>query len=451
MPRVLIVSYPWLPAFSAGVRHVATLARYLPEAGWDPIILSRDWGEDAGAADGAGHVLPDGGAELPSLRLARALPTVTAAFASRDNLLVRWQAALAGRAEPARARRAERLARALLDAAYPLYGAYPDPCRGWVQPAVAAGLGAIRQFGIGAVVSVSSPDSAHIAGGEMARAAGVPWIPVFGELGTFRVDARDGRTLMERFEHRELARRWLRGSFAGVAMSPEMSEHLERNYSLAVETLALPFDPDERRLPPRRTVGSPLRLVHVGRLGAHARVGVLLDAIDLLLRDDHALSAALEVELVGSGRDDELQALLTDRPAASVCRITPRVSPAEAVALQREADVLLSFGPSDALARYPSTFPERLNARRPVLAIADDDSFIGQVLRETSAGEVVGDAVSVAAGIRRALDALRAGGEVPYRGDESVIARYAGPELARRLAGMLDVASAERFGSWQRG
>ncbi|MDB4885344.1 MAG: hypothetical protein JWN79_782, partial [Gemmatimonadetes bacterium] len=72
MPRVLIVSYPWLPAFSAGVRHVATLARYLPEAGWDPIILSRDWGEDAGAADGAGHVLPDGGAELPSLRLARA-------------------------------------------------------------------------------------------------------------------------------------------------------------------------------------------------------------------------------------------------------------------------------------------------------------------------------------------------------------------------------------------
>jgi glycosyltransferase involved in cell wall biosynthesis len=451
MPRVLIVSYRWLPAFSAGVRHVATLARYLPEAGWDPIILSRDWGAEATPPDAEAEVLPGAGTEPPALRMARALPNVTAAFAKRENQLVRWQALLARRTPSGRARHLERAAAALLDAAYPLYGEYPDAYRGWVQPAVVAGLAAIRQFGIGAVVSVSSPDSVHIAGGEMARAAGIPWIPLFGELGTFRVDRGDGRTLMERIEHRELARRWLRKSFAGVALSPAMSEHLERSYSLAVETLALPFDPDERRLPPRRAAASPLRLVHVGRLAADARVSVLLDAIELLLRDDPLLSASLEVQLVGSGRDGELQGMLDDRPAASVCRITPRVSPAEAIALQREADVLLSFAPADHLARYPSTLPERLNARRPVLAIADEESFVAQVLRETAAGEAVGDAVSLAARIRRALDALRSAGEVPFGGDEPAIARYGGPEQARRLAGMLDVASAERFGSWQRG
>ena len=43
MPRALVVTYPWLPLFNGGVKHVATLSRFLPAAGWEPLILTRDW------------------------------------------------------------------------------------------------------------------------------------------------------------------------------------------------------------------------------------------------------------------------------------------------------------------------------------------------------------------------------------------------------------------------
>lgn len=451
MPRVLLVTYPWLPAFNAGVRHAAVLARHLPEAGWDPIVLARDWGDPTVAADDALRLSFDGAEELPAMRAARALPTVLTPWAPRENRFTRWKGALESPSPDGGAHRARSVAHAVLEAAWPLYGAYPDGFRGWVAPAVQAGVAAIRQFGIGAVVSLSAPDSAHIAGGEIARAAGVPWIPLFGELGSFRLGEGDGRTMWERLEHRELARRWLRGAFGAGAVSPEMRDHLERHFSLSVETLVIPFDPEERRVPPRRVAGAPLRLVHVGRLGGAEQVVPLVQALDLLLAADASVAARLVVEVVGSDCDDALLALFAGHPAAALVRMRERVRPAEAVILQREADALLLFDAGDPLARYPATLFEQVNSRRPTIAFAAEESFVARVLRETRAGASAGEVAGLAALIAGALDALAERGEVPFAGDDAAIARYGGPEQARRIAAMLDVASADRFGRWQRG
>src|SRR5438105_4253264 len=51
MPRVLVVTYQWLPMFNVGVKHVANLCRYLPAAGWDPHILTKDWSLGAAPED----------------------------------------------------------------------------------------------------------------------------------------------------------------------------------------------------------------------------------------------------------------------------------------------------------------------------------------------------------------------------------------------------------------
>lgn len=45
MKRVLIITYYWPPAGGPGVQRVLKFARYLPEYGWDPLILSVRNGE----------------------------------------------------------------------------------------------------------------------------------------------------------------------------------------------------------------------------------------------------------------------------------------------------------------------------------------------------------------------------------------------------------------------
>ena len=65
--------------------------------------------------------------------------------------------------------------------------------------------------------------------------------------------------------------------------------------------------------------------------------------------------------------------------------------------------------------------------------------------------EVVESSADLASWIRATLDVLRDRGEVPYAGDEIALTRLGAPEVARRIGAILDVASAERFGRWQRG
>lgn len=455
MPRVLVVTYPWLPAFSGGVKLAATLCRYLPEAGWDPTILSRDWSGGPSPEDAALGLSFDLGESLPSLRAAEALPVIRTGYGPRDNRALRLRDSLApGTSGDAARRRGRRLARGVMDAAYPLYGAYPDAFRGWEEHAVAAGITAVRQYGMGAIVSFSSPATAHIVAGEIARQAELPWIPLFADLDSFRLGAGDGRTTRRRLEHRVMARRWLRGASRIAAITPEMLDHLQAAYDLPGDTIAAPFDPEERRMPPRRTPGAPVRLVHVGRMAQGLPgIALLADALDLLLHEQRVDAGSLRVELVGSGQELALHARLDDRRAGALCTIMHRVAPAESLRMQREADVLLLMDRAcgDPLAPPALSLPELLGARRPVLHVSTGGGVHAErLLAETGAGTTVTTARELATSIGAAVDQIRERGEPGFHGDEAAILRSSGVEQARRLAGMLDGLSVGRFGSWQR-
>ena len=116
------------------------------------------------------------------------------------------------------------------------------------------------------------------------------------------------------------------------------------------------------------------------------------------------------------------------------------------------------FGRRDAVARttghvlnYPAKIFDYLNALRPTIAIAADPSgFVGRLLSETNGGQTAEGAPSLSAVLLDHLTELRERGRIAFRGDESAIARYSAQEQAKRLASLLDAASAERFGSWQR-
>ena len=78
MPRVLVVTYQWLPLFNAGVKHVATLCRYLPGTGWEPHVLTKDWSEGAAPEDAWLAMSEQPIDDSPALKHAATLPVVRA-------------------------------------------------------------------------------------------------------------------------------------------------------------------------------------------------------------------------------------------------------------------------------------------------------------------------------------------------------------------------------------
>jgi hypothetical protein len=459
MPRVLVVTYPWLPQFNGSVKHVANLCRYLPGTGWEPLILTKDWSEGPAAEDAWMHLSVPPVDAPPALKFAAALHVVRAPYALRDNRWLRHEARLAAVTAGAHPLAPKALERRALSAAAPFYGHYPDMHRGWVEPAIAAGVTAVRQYGIGAVLSVCPPASAHLVGGEISRRAGVAWVTLFADLTAFYQGPGDGRSWAERWKHRMLNRQWLQGASRAACTSLNMSDYVRDTYAITGEVIVSPFDPDERRIAPHRETDAPLRVVHTGALSPEEdRPEVLFDALDHAVASGSLDVNGVRVELVGSGCEVWMTEQLAGRPCAAMVHVVARVSPADAIRMQREADLLLLFTRRDAVARatgleltYPSKIFEYLNALRPTIAIAADASgFVGRLLSETNAGHTAEDALSLSAVLLDYQTELRTRGHITFRGDESAIARYGAPEQAKRLASLLDAASAERFGSWQR-
>ncbi|MDQ2665252.1 MAG: hypothetical protein M3Z05_04510 [Gemmatimonadota bacterium] len=459
MPRVLVVTYQWLPMFSAGVKHVANLCRFLPAAGWEPIILTKDWSEGAAPEDAALGMTPPPPEGSFALKHAATLAAVRAPYALRDNKWLRRQAHLETEHQAGRGSSMQALERQALRAAYPSFGHYPDMQRGWVEPAVEAGLGAVRQFGIGAVVSVCPPASSHLVGEEIARRAGIPWVVLFSDLAEFYEGPGDGRSRREQWKHRTIARRWLHGASRAACVSPRMVDYVRDTYDVEGDVVYASFDPEERRVAPHRAPGAPMHIVHVGSLSPTCQQPqVLLDALDQMLALDAVGTESLSVTLVGSGCDPWLAEQIDGRPCASLVRVMDQVSVVDAARMLREADVLLAFNCDDPAARavggalsHPAQLFEQWHAARPTVAVgADSGGFIGKLLTESNAGQTAEDAPSLSAVLLGYLEELGTNGAIAFRGDESVIARYSAPEQAKRLALLLDAASAERFGSWQR-
>ena len=216
MPRALIITYQWLPMLNVGVEHVANLCRFLPAAGWEPHILTKDWSDGPAPEDAIWGMTTQPLETSPSLQNASSIPVVRAPYARRDNRWLRWLARLEAERGAHSPLSLDAWARRALSAAYPLYGHYPDMHRGWVGPAVEAGLAAVRQYGIGAVVSVAPPLTSQIVGGEIARRAGIPWVVLFWDLSAFHQSPGDGRSRPSRWLHRAMAQRWLKGAIAVV-------------------------------------------------------------------------------------------------------------------------------------------------------------------------------------------------------------------------------------------
>ncbi|MFW5969803.1 MAG: glycosyltransferase, partial [Halofilum sp. (in: g-proteobacteria)] len=141
--RVLMVAYHFPPlAGSSGVQRTLRFAQYLPEFGWDPIVLTAHPRAYARTSD---DQLGDIGERVEVIRAPAWDTARHFAFAGR----------------------------------YPRFLARPDRWISWWLGAAPAGLRAIRRFRPDAIWSTYPIATAHRIGATLAHRSGLPWIADF--------------------------------------------------------------------------------------------------------------------------------------------------------------------------------------------------------------------------------------------------------------------------------
>lgn len=428
MRRVLFVAYFFPPVGGAGVQRSVKFVRYLPEHGYEPVVVT-----GPGAAESRWAPLDETQANEVGAVAVRRVP---------------------GPVPPAPRGQRRRLYRLLGRSAFAPW---------WIPGVVQAGR-SVRDADV--IYGSLGPYESGEATAALARELGRPWV----------ADLRDPWALDEMMVfpsalHRAAALRRMRNALASAAgivlNTAEARRRLLAEFpELGGKVIAtIPNGYDEADfsgpLPPRQDAA--FRIVHTGYLHTdlgrrHRRTrglrrllggsvpGVdiltrshlfLLQAIDEVRRTDPELASRVELHLAGV-----LSAADRDEAQDAVVRVHGYVPHVDSTALLMTADLLFLPMQNLPAGRRATIVPgktyEYLAARRPILA-AIPEGDARDLLVEAGGARICrpDDVAAIAAALRLELAAWSSGAPRPLP-DPQVVARFERRRQAQELARTLD-------------
>lgn len=167
MKRVLIITYYWPPAGGIEVQRVVKFAKYLPEFGWDPCVLT----VRGGTAQASDPALVREVAHVEQVQTAPSLEPHTLFYALTGRKKNSGGAASEATASARRTHRLGEFVRLNLFV--------PDARIGWYPGAVKAGSEAIRKWNPDLMFSTAPPYTVHWIARRLQRRHGLPWVADF--------------------------------------------------------------------------------------------------------------------------------------------------------------------------------------------------------------------------------------------------------------------------------
>lgn len=349
MKRVLMVAFHFPPVKgSSGVQRTLRFVRYLPEFGWEPIVLTADERAYPATADDQLGDIPPG---IPIHR-------------SRA-----WNAAR----DFAFGRR------------YPSILARPDRWVSWWFSAVPAGLAMIRKYKPDALWSTYPLATAHCIGHTLHRLTGIPWIADFRDPMAQEGYPEDP-AVWKSFDRIEKAS-IRRARYAMFTTPSAVAEYRERYPDKADRIALVENGYDEETFADARAGAALnpgcLTLLHSGIVYPSERDPTMLfAALGELKRRNPEAFRRLRVRFRAPVHVRQLHELGSANDVAEAIEIMPPIGYREALAEMMSADGLLILQAANCNAQVPAKLYEYLRARRPILALTDPAGDTARVARD---------------------------------------------------------------------
>lgn len=434
--QVLLMTYDFPPGLS-GVRRIVKFAKFLPEFGFQPVVLAAQ----------PNHQMPLDWAALkeveaqgyPVHRTASLDPYQAPAlikemlFPRRDpGKLADSSGLVIGKGMPVGLRRVgARVARFLF---------VPDDRIGWVPFAIGAAARLIRKHNISVVMTSSYPHSAHLAGLFVARRFGVPWVADFRDGWTQNPYFGNGPTRLHTRLNSWLERCAASRADALIAVSEPIAEHFARLSGRGkVHLIPNGYDRDDFADLPRIAFDR-FTLAYTGTLFMQRSPESFLTAVRMLLDERPELESRFQIVLMTKFQPEHQEQIRRLR-LGGVVQNRGLGPYREALALQASADALLVMEGETANSGIMMTQKvfEYLAAAKPILAMAPSGA-LSTLVRRSRTGIVV--APADVAGIKRSLFEL-VSGKYRYEPDHNYVENFDRRTQAGQLARVLECVIAQ--------
>jgi hypothetical protein len=426
MNKVLIVTYHFPPRPTVGGLRPLGLARYLPEFGWQAVILTAAL---PGRPDPKFEVVETPRRDSGVLRLGSRLFGL-----NTEQPLMAQTAQLKNKLRI----RSERSPLDVLLTAVGEVTAYPDPQKGWRAYAVEAGENILRQGDIKAMISTSPPATGHIIARELKDEFKVPWVADFRDLWTQNYYYPYGR--LRRMRERKLELRTLAAADALVTVSQPAADDLRSLHKQkVVHSIPNGFDPAEVNTGPSKLTDK-FTITYTGNLyPGKQSPEPLFAALHDLINEGVIDAGDMEVRFYGpqSGWIDRQAQRYGLTDVVKQFGMVPREI---ALDKQRDSQLLLLLKWNDTRQRgaYLAKIFEYLAARRPILAVGGFPDVVDQLLDDTRAGVSGQSAEKIKALLLPLYREYKASGAAGYSGNEAEVNKYSHREMAKKFVEILD-------------
>ena len=339
--RVLMIAYHFPPLQGgSGVLRTLGFARHLPEAGWQPLVLSAS----AGAYAQKGQ-LEAGDCQLTVRR--------SVALDAARHLSLRGR--------------------------YPACLALPDRWSSWWLSAVPAGLAMIRRYRPDAIWSTYPIATAHLIGLTLQKLSGLPWI---ADQRDPMLDDSDPQAPYPPHPRVHRLHGWIEQRIAArsaaiVCTTPgAIAAHRRRLAQVDAGRFCLIENGYEEADFNDGAAGTGHRsrflLLHSGVIYPSERdPQPLFEALARLRRDGLLAPHNFQLLLRATGHDAWLAGLLVKYGIGDLVTLAPLLPHGEALREMQSADGLLLLQAANCNGQIPAKLYEYLRCRRPVLALTD--------------------------------------------------------------------------------
>lgn len=313
----------------------------------------------------------------------------------------------------------------------------PDQYRTWALDTASR---LVEQGGISpddVLVTFGQPMSDHIAGLQLKRATGVPWIAHFSDPWS---DNPFHKRPVITWLNRRMEESVIKSADRLVFTSEETVDLVMGKYpqECRLKASVLPHAFDSALYPPIQNTRSELVIRYLGNFYKSRNPNTLIIALAKLYKEYPEILRGVRVEMVGKifGKIDYPDEL-NDLPAGFFNICSP-VGYRDSLALMGESNLLLVIdAPSEQSVFLPSKLIDYIGAGRPILALSPPGAAATLVSR--LGGRVVepGDIADIAEKLSESIVNLRKGMPALW-GDASVREEYAAPKVVARFDALID-------------
>ncbi|HAL55711.1 MAG TPA: hypothetical protein DCP63_04350 [Bacteroidetes bacterium] len=432
MKKVLIVTYYFPPSGGPGVQRVLKFVKYLPESGWQPVVLT----------------VQDGDYPARDESLLAEIPKHAIVYRTKIFEPYRLYRRLTGKAPNApvdvenipQGGGGKSLAEGIAEFIRSTFF-IPDARLGWYPYAISEGLEIIRRERIDAIYSSSPPYTTALIARKLARTAKLPWIAGFrdpwtGFLSTpqrwFFPAAIDRYLEASVFRDAKLVEAAWRGILKDILKKiPDLDRQ---------KLIYLPngFDGEDYPNVSPRTDGI-FTITYTGSMYGKRNPRTFLRAVEELVREKRVERENIRLKFIGRF-GAEVNEMLRSSSLGDRIEIISYLPHSRSVEELLLADALLLIvdeanGSEEIV---PGKVFEYLGAGRPIIALAPEGA-IADLMRETKAGIVAPN---------RDIAAIQSAFVECYENfvyhstkiqpDRDAILRYDRREITRNLAVLLD-------------